>query len=323
MNGGHGGGPAPTRRALWAAVTAVAVALIATWGPGGRGPALADPTPAAGATALPPDSFVGIPSGTNRFRNPRTAHPRPVILVHGTFLSAADLGYLAGRLSRAGFSVFTFNYGRDTGSVAGSLPGVYGTAPLTTSTRQLHTFVDLVRSRTGSTLVDLVGHSQGGLLIRRYLHECGGGAIRRVVTLAAPHHGTTLHGLTVLAEAQKLFPQPMRAIRDVETAVLGNAAMDQLAGSALLRDTDRGGETVDGVDYTAIITRHDLVVTPPESGFLTGSSVRNLAVQDRFPANRVGHLGMTHDSAVANLVIDALGSSASDRTDLRTAQKFP
>src|SRR5690242_5729243 len=55
----------------------------------------------------------GSPPGSNNFHcKPNSLHPRPVVLVHGTFLSATlDWNALSPLLANNGYCVFALNYG--------------------------------------------------------------------------------------------------------------------------------------------------------------------------------------------------------------------
>ena len=98
---------------------------------------------------------------------PTRAHPRPVVLVHGTFADMADSWQaLSPLLVDNGYCVFALNYGSSNGS--GEL-GVYATGPIATSAEELGAFVQKVLSATGAGQVDMVGHSQGGMMPRYYL----------------------------------------------------------------------------------------------------------------------------------------------------------
>lgn len=135
-------------------------------------------------------------SGWNDFTcKPSAAHPRPVVLVHGTLGNSVDnwLG-LAPYLKNRGYCVFSLDYGK--------LPGVpffHGLGPVEKSAEQLDAYIDRVRAATGAAKVDIVGHSQGGMMPRYYLKFLGGAAeVNALVGIAPSNHGTTLSGLTAL-----------------------------------------------------------------------------------------------------------------------------
>ncbi|MEV8035934.1 esterase/lipase family protein [Streptomyces sp. NPDC002742] len=209
-------------------------------------------------------------SGWNNYScKPSAAHPRPVVLVHGTFGNSIDNWLaLAPYLTSRGYCVFSLDYGQ--------LPGVplfNGLGPIDQSAAQLQVFVDKVLAATGAAKADLVGHSQGGMMPRYYLKFLGGAAkVNALVALAPDNHGTSLNGLT------KLLPYFPGAEDLLSTATPGLA--DQIAGSAFLTKLNAGGDTVPGVHYTVIATSHDEVVTPYDSGFLSGSDVHNVLLQN-------------------------------------------
>ncbi|GGS04747.1 esterase/lipase family protein [Streptomyces nojiriensis] len=225
--------------------------------------ALVAPTGAAQAAAAPS-------SGWNNWScKPSAAHPRPVVLVHGTFGNSWDnwLG-LAPYLVHRGYCVYSLDYGQ--------LPGVplfNGLGPIDKSAGQLDVFVDKVLAATGSAKTDIIGHSQGGMMPRYYLKFLGGAQkVNALVGLAPDNHGTTLLGFT------KLLPYFPGAEDLISTATPGLA--DQIAGSAFQQKLNEGGDTVPGVKYTVIATKYDEVVTPYRSAFLDGPNVRNVVLQD-------------------------------------------
>ncbi|MFF3613914.1 esterase/lipase family protein [Streptomyces sp. NPDC002580] len=209
-------------------------------------------------------------SGWNNYScKPSAGHPRPVVLVHGTFGNSIDNWLaLAPYLTSRGYCVFSLDYGQ--------LPGVpffNGLGPIDKSAAQLQVFVDKVLAATGTAKVDLVGHSQGGMMPRYYLKFLGGAAkVNALVGLAPDNHGTTLNGLA------NLLPYFPGAGDLLSTATPGLA--DQVAGSAFMTKLNAGGDTVPGVHYTVIATRHDEVVTPHGSEYLTGSDVNNVLLQN-------------------------------------------
>jgi triacylglycerol esterase/lipase EstA (alpha/beta hydrolase family) len=199
---------------------------------------------------------------------PSAAHPRPVVLVHGTLGNSVDNWLaLAPYLVRRGYCVFSLDYGQ--------LPGVpffHGLGPIDKSAEQLDTYVDKVLAATGASEVDLVGHSQGGMMPRHYLKFLGGAdKVNALIGLAPDNHGTTLNGLT------KLLPYFPGAEDLLSAATPGLA--DQMAGSAFLSKLNADGDTVPGVRYTVIATRYDEVVTPYRSQYLAGPGVQNVLLQ--------------------------------------------
>ncbi|MFD4973516.1 esterase/lipase family protein [Streptomyces sp. NPDC058424] len=228
----------------------------------------------AAALATAPAATAHAASAPSRGWNdygckPSAAHPRPVVLVHGTFGNSIDNWLsLAPYLKDRGYCVFSFDYGQ--------LPGVplfYGLGPIDKSAEQLSAFVDKVLTATGVAKADLVGHSQGGMMPRYYLKFLGGAAkVNALVGIAPDNHGTTLSGLT------NLLPYFPGASGLLKTATPGLA--DQIAGSAFLAKLNEGGDTVPGVRYTVIATKYDEVATPWRSQYLTGPDVRNVLLQD-------------------------------------------
>ena len=262
------------------------------------------------------------PAGANDWTcRPTAAHPRPVVLVHGTWEGAfSTFARLSPALKRAGFCVFTQNYGRGGVAEGGALsviPGLYGTGPVEDSTEQLAQFVQRVRKATGASQIDAIGHSQGGVLIRRYLKYKGGAdpsdpahnVVANVVTLGATNHGTTLSGSGALAVVLR------DAGVNVEpgvTAIAGSAGYEQLVGSSMITDLNRGGETFAGVDYTVIATRYDQFSTPYAATFLTagpGARVNNVLLQDGCPVDISGHSVMTYSPRAISVTLRALGVS--------------
>ncbi|MEU0770971.1 esterase/lipase family protein [Streptomyces albogriseolus] len=244
-------------------------------------------------------------SGWNDFTcKPSAAHPRPVVLVHGTFGNSVDnwLG-LAPYLKNRGYCVFSLDYGQ--------LPGVpffHGLGPVEKSAEQLDAYVDRVRAATGAAEVDLVGHSQGGMMPRYYLKFLGGAAeVNALIGIPPSNHGTTLSGLTALLP---YFPGAEDLLSTATPALA-----DQIAGSAFLTKLNAGGDTVPGVRYTVIATRYDQVVTPYRSAFLTGPNVRNVVLQDLCAVDLSEHLAIgLLDRIAFHEVANALDPDRAKRT---------
>ncbi|OIJ86328.1 alpha/beta fold hydrolase [Streptomyces colonosanans] len=243
--------------------------------------------PAATAKAAAPSRESA--GGWNDYScKPSATHPRPVVLVHGTFANSVDNWLvLAPYLENRGYCVFSLDYGQ--------LPGVplfHGLGPIATSAEQLRTFVDKVLTATGAARADIVGHSQGGMMPRYYLKFLGGAAkVNALVGIAPDSHGTTLNGLT------HLLPYFPGAEDLLSMATPGLA--DQVAGSAFLAKLNAGGDTVPGVHYTVIATRYDEVVTPYQSQFLSGSDVRNVLLQNLCPVDLSEHVAIGLSDRIA------------------------
>ncbi|MEU8654698.1 alpha/beta fold hydrolase [Streptomyces sp. NPDC048737] len=261
--------------------------------------------PAAAAATTAHAATASGRGGWNDYDcEPAAAHPRPVVLVHGTFGNSVDnwLG-LAPYLKHRGYCVFSLDYGR--------LPGVplfHGLGPVDRSAEQLSVYVDRVLAATGATETDLVGHSQGGMMPRYYLKFLGGAAkVNALVGIAPSNHGTTLGGLTNLLP---LFP----GAEDLLTTATP-ALAQQIAGSDFMTKLNEGGDTVPGVRYTVIATRYDEVVTPYRTQFLSGPNVRNVLVQDLCPLDLSEHalLGLT-DRIAFHEVANALDPAHATRT---------
>jgi triacylglycerol esterase/lipase EstA (alpha/beta hydrolase family) len=251
-----------------------------------------------GALGYAHTSPSASPPGANDWScRPSAAHPRPVVLVHGTFADMSNSWQaLSPLLYNHGYCVFALNYGAYNGSGA---IGVYGVGDIPTSAEELASFVDKVLATTGAGEVDLVGHSQGGMMPRYYLKHLGGAAeVGALVGLSPSNHGTTLNGLFTLAE---FFPGA-----EAFTGALCPACAQQSAGSAFLTELNSGAETVPGVDYTVIQTRYDEVVTPYTSAFLSGPNVTNVDLQAQCPLDLGEHLSMPYDHIADADVLTAL-----------------
>ncbi|MGI5249481.1 esterase/lipase family protein [Actinacidiphila glaucinigra] len=283
-------------------------------------PVLADTTTAALAKAPTPGARAAATvnaaataagttasSGWNNWScKPSAAHPRPVVLVHGTLGNSIDnwLG-LAPYLVKRGYCVYSLDYGQ--------LPGVplfYGLGPITASSQQLADYVDRVLASTGAGKVDIVGHSQGGMMPRYYMKFLGGAPkVNALVGIAPSNHGTDLGGLL---ELLPYFPGAADAIEHLSPQGL----TDQMAGSAFLTKLNAGGDTLPGVRYTVIATKYDEVVTPYTSQFLSGPDVRNVVLQDLCPLDLSEHVlaGLT-DRIVFHETANALDPAHARATD--------
>ncbi len=242
-------------------------------------------------------SPTASPPGANNWScHPTAAHPRPVILVHGTFGDMSDSWQaLSPLLYDHGYCVFALNYGSYNGSGA---IGIYAVGSIPASAAALGRFVDRVLAATGASQVDIVGHSQGGMMPRYYVKFLRGASkVHTLIGLASSNHGTSLDGLFTLAG---YFPGANATLSDCP------ACSEQEAGSPFMTALNAGGDTVPGVAYTVIESRNDEVVTPYQSAFLTGSNVHDITLQNQCALDQGEHLSMPYDHIADADVLTAL-----------------
>lgn len=225
---------------------------------------------------------------------PTLGRPYPVVLIHGTISSKNVWQNLVLRLRADDFVVFCPDY------------GVHGTQDIPTSAADVGAYIEQVLSATGAEQVDIVGHSQGGLLARYWINELGGeDYVHHLITLGAPHHGTTLLGmlgnLLTSDMSQRMAAATIRRI-------FGAAGMQQVIGSPLLETLAASPDTRPHIRYSCFATRNDSTVVPVENAFLDDSGndlVTNRYLQDMGVA-KVKHEFLPSNSAVHEVVHNAL-----------------
>jgi triacylglycerol esterase/lipase EstA (alpha/beta hydrolase family) len=234
----------------------------------------------AALAIAPTASAASSPPGANDAScKPTAAHPYPVVLVPGTFENESMWTLVSPQIKAAGYCVFALNYGDNA---TGDIP---------TSARQLGRFVDQVLAETGASKVDLVGHSQGGMMPRYWMKfDDGASEVDELIGIAPSNHGTT----NPLAGPAGPFCR---------------ACAQQAAGSPFIANLNAGGDTLSGVFYTVISTRHDEVVTPFQSQALHGAAgqVTNVVLQDDCPLDLSEHLTIPDDPVTVQWVLNALG----------------
>ncbi|MFG2502848.1 esterase/lipase family protein [Streptomyces sp. NPDC048441] len=292
--------------------------LAGTAAPGSAAPAPATPdgadlpvtynsVPAVAASLVRPGA---APPGANDFSCRSAAHPRPVVLLHGTHVNMAiNWNTLSPLLKNNGYCVFALNYGGLKADQVG------GTGDIPTSAGELAAFVDRVREETGAAEVDLVGHSQGGTLAQYYVKFLGGAPkVHDMVGLAPTSHGSTALGLDKGIRALfKVFPG-----LEGFANTLDPGARQQLRGSDFVNKLNSVPDTVPGVRYTTIATKYDEVVTPYTSQFLDGPGARNIRLQDRCANDFADHLALAFDHVALREVLNALDPATARKPDCST-----
>ena len=252
----------------------------------------------------------GPPLGANDWTcKPSSAHPRPVILAHGTLGNMADSWQaISPSLANEGYCVFALNYGARPDDL------LDGTAEISASAmRDFGPFVDLVLAATGAKQVDVIGHSQGALMPRYWMRHGesvtadGTPKIARFIGVGPPSHGTTFYGLAALV------PEHTPAWDSLSSWC--GACGEQVTGSSFIRDLidptlhpgDRfAGELQPGVSYTMLMTKYDNVVTPPSNGAILLPGVSNVVVQDHCAADHADHLSLVYDPVAIGIIENVL-----------------
>ncbi len=232
-------------------------------------------------------------------------HPTPIILLNGTGVTqGVNWSVGAPVLANAGYKVYTFNYGNVTGDP--NFP-IQATGDIAKSAEELDVEIDRVLQETGAEKVILIGHSQGGgILPAYYINNVEGGAdkVSQVIGIAPSNHGTDFNGLVALFQLPVVGPLALSL-----TGLIGPAATQQLVGSDFQQVVYGKQDSDPNVLYTNIITMNDEIVTPYTQQLLTGPSVTNVILQQRFPGYPAGHAGVVLDPRVWSVVLEALAAN--------------
>ncbi|CAM4492996.1 alpha/beta fold hydrolase [Nocardia ninae] len=276
----------------------------------GYGPPMTSWLAAFGHGLMNPDV---APPGANDWNcKPTAAHPRPVVMLHGTWMNAYNgYAYMGQPIKDAGFCTFTFNYGRSNlvqgGGLGSVLPGVMGTGYIQDSAEQLATFVDRVIAATGADEVDIMAHSQGGAMANWYTKfEGGADKVKNLITYGATHHGTSLVGIGALGRAINNFGIDILGFIEI---FVGHAGIQQTIGSDFVNQLNANGDTIPGVDYTIVGTRYDEITNPYDLTFLRpgpGASVQNITLQDGCEQDVSDHLTIMYSPRALSIALRAL-----------------
>ena len=231
---------------------------------------------------------------------PTAAHPRPVILVHGSFDNGPNtMPRLGAPLERQGFCVIAPTLGAYAGNPGrGGLDSIVGA-----SAPQLASVIDQVRAATGADKVDLVGYSQGAAIAGYTTKVLRPGAVGRVVSVGGYMGG----------DPSGLLPDdlPPEAAGAALWAV-NLRGLSELAPGSPMVAAWRGPENspyLPGVEYTLIATRGDGVL-PPERSFVPGPGVRTIVSEDACGGEPASHGGMASDWRTHTLMTAALGGGS-------------
>jgi triacylglycerol lipase len=147
-----------------------------------------------------------------------------------------------------------------------------------TTAKEVETWVNGLKTATGSAMVDIVAHSMGALPARFYIKELKGiGAVHHLVTIASPNRGTDL--------AEKCEKKHV-------------SCAEMVPGSAFLKKLN-SVQTPGGVNSPIIGTWRsaiggtgscDWVVTPPETAEIGGTA------QNKTSQKCLGHSALPRDT---------------------------
>ncbi len=200
----------------------------------------------------------------------------PVILTHGLYHNASAWLLYRRRLRRAGFAdVRTYAYPSFFRSFEAIVEGLVQAVQRAADS-----------SPTGTVL--LVGHSLGGLVVRAAcVREALCGRVAGIVTLGAPHQGSTLAGLLALGRLG-------RGLRPGGEVLEGVRCLPVCSGPAL-----------------SLYSPMDGMVLPLSGSLLEEREKRAGWTEECLPP--LSHVGMLYDRRVAELGAEFLLRAASRR----------
>ena len=172
-------------------------------------------------------------------------------------------------------------------------PTDHETGDLRVQAKRLRDLVNRTLDKTHAKSVDVVGYSAGAMIARLWVRNYGGDRqARRVLTIAAPNHGTKRSKIEALTAGGDC-PATCVQLSD---------------GSSFLSKLNAGDETPSGPTWITIRSATDDVVTPDSSVILDGAL--NLLVQDGCPVATTNHVGMPSDPYVLAALATTLGNDA-------------
>lgn len=255
--------------------------------------------------ALRMNTAASAPGENDWTCHPSAAHPRPVVLVHGTGGNAAtNWATYAALLANHGYCVFAPTYGT-VSQLAASPVRIGGIGNIYTSAQQLAGFVHRVLRATGATKIDLVGHSQGTLMPDWWVKYLGGAKyVHDYISLAPLWHGEGVRALGDLVTAGQAY-----GFNESKVVPVCAACAPMTNGAPFMTKLRSGatGVAVPGVHYTNIVTRFDDVVVPYTSGIERGHpNMRNVILQRVCPNDLSDHLEIASSPNAAQIVLNAL-----------------
>lgn len=256
--------------------------------------------------AMMSDHVTKAPRGVNNWSCKLTPeHPKPVVLLHGAYMSMYTAWSNFGpRLADEGYCVYAINYGREEDSAFAKMTELNGTGPIDKSVEQVWMFIQGLMAHTGAQKIDLIGYSEGGLQGQLLTHRHRGNYVDNFISIGGVVKGTTLGGVA------NLIPVLKKTGGDVDGFIAslgGQGTNDMVAGSAIVKEANAGGDVLPGIQYTAISSQYDLVAYPMENTqFTKGPSVRNIVLQDGCSKDKSEHLSEVYNDRTYAYVSNTL-----------------
>jgi triacylglycerol esterase/lipase EstA (alpha/beta hydrolase family) len=194
----------------------------------------------------------------------------PVLLLHGYGANSGYWAHLTPLLDAARISHLTLDLEPLTGDIDGYVPLVERAA-------------QALCEASGSARLVVVAHSMGGLVARAWMRAHGAARVARVITLGAPHHGTSLAAFGFGANAVQM----RWAGASAEGEWLGQLAAGETPATRAL--------------ITSIYTHHDNIVAPQTSSLLPGA--RNIEF------GGIGHVALGSNPAVLAVVMREIAAA--------------
>lgn len=247
------------------------------------------------------------PPGANNWScRPSSAHPDPIVLVHGATANMTEnWTTISPLLANNGYCVFALTYGVPAGTPF-PLDQIGGRELMEQSSVELASFISRVLAATHASRVDLVGHSEGTLMPEYYLRFLGGAQyVNRYVAISPLYKGSNVYNLNDLDQFGNTIGLGwlVNSIADL----VFPSALEFLSGSSYIAKLNAGsGPAVAGVTYTTLMTKDDNLVVPYTSGMLNAPNATNVVIQNVCAQDSADHSGLAFDPNAPQVMLNAL-----------------
>lgn len=176
---------------------------------------------------------------------PASAHPNPLILLHGMLGDSGEWAYMGPRFALKGYCVFALDYGHLPG-----IPLLGGLDDLMNSSQELSDYINKILASTGATKVDILGHSEGSTLPRVYLKYFNGTEkVGSFAAIGSNQYGTTLANIVTSLQQVNLFG-PVEGALDP----ICKACFQLIINAPFLNTLNEGGDTFPNIKYLMLVS---------------------------------------------------------------------